>query len=52
MPCGLGRMGFLIVFDVTDPDSFSKATELFDLVKDFAEYRNVRVSGSMIRGRR
>ncbi|XP_026194263.1 uncharacterized protein LOC34620042 [Cyclospora cayetanensis] len=39
-----GRMGFLIVFDVNSPESFSKATELYDLVKDFAEYRNSMIS--------
>ncbi|KAL8439319.1 hypothetical protein Efla_003956 [Eimeria flavescens] len=30
-PIAHGRMGFLIVFDVTDPASFNKATELYDL---------------------
>ncbi|CDJ43500.1 Ras family protein, related, partial [Eimeria tenella] len=35
-----GRMGFLIVFDVNDPSSFTVASELLDLVRDFAEYRN------------
>ncbi|KAL8275198.1 hypothetical protein Esti_000870 [Eimeria stiedai] len=30
-PLAHGRMGFLIVFDVTDPASFNKAMELYDL---------------------
>ena len=34
-------MGFLIVFDVNEPESFNRAMELHDLLKDFAEYRNV-----------
>ncbi|CDJ59291.1 Ras family domain containing protein, putative [Eimeria maxima] len=39
-----GRMGFLIVFDVTDPASFNTATELLTLTREFAEYRNPMIS--------